>query len=110
MLIQAGCAPVGDRLTVCVPDARRLYSPHRQVGGRHVLRTAPVQAPHGRPVASLALGNGRFESEAERERVDAAVYGSDTMKNDIGPRVSGVLAPDGHVVTRLVPTPASLTR
>ncbi len=52
----------------------------------------------------------RFESEAERERVDAAVYGSDTMKNDIGPRVSDVLAPDGHVVTRVVPTPASLTR
>ena len=52
----------------------------------------------------------RFESEAERERVDAAVYGSDTMNNDIGPRVSDVLAPDGHVVTRIVPTPASLTR
>ena len=52
----------------------------------------------------------RFESEAERERVDAAVYGSDTMKNDIGPRVSDVLAADGHIVQRIVPTPASLTR
>ena len=52
----------------------------------------------------------RFESEAERERVDAAVYGSDYMKNDIGPRVSDVLARDGHTVQRIVPTPASVTR
>jgi hypothetical protein len=49
----------------------------------------------------------RFESEAERERIDAAVYGSDYMKNDIGPRVYDVLAKDGHSVQRILPTPTS---
>ena len=52
----------------------------------------------------------RFESEAERERLDAAVYGSDFVKNDIGPRVGGLLARDGHTVQRIVPTPASATQ
>jgi hypothetical protein len=52
----------------------------------------------------------RFESEAERERVDKAVYESDYMKNDIGPRVSDVLAKDGHSVQRILPTSTSSTK
>lgn len=52
----------------------------------------------------------RFESEAERERIDEAVYGSDTLKNDIGPRSTTVLAKDGHTIQRIVPTPTSATK
>ena len=51
-----------------------------------------------------------FESEAERERLDAAVYGSDFVKNDIGPRVGDSLARDGHTVQRIVPTATPATQ
>lgn len=52
----------------------------------------------------------RFESESERKRLDAAVYESDFVKNDIGPRVYDLLSRDGHIIQRIVPTPESLTQ
>lgn len=52
----------------------------------------------------------RFESEADRERLYAKVYDSDTWKNEIGPRVSGLIEPGGVQVQRIVPTPLSATR
>ncbi|HAL89157.1 MAG TPA: NIPSNAP family containing protein [Erythrobacter sp.] len=52
----------------------------------------------------------RFESEEERERLYAAVYESDTWKNDISPRVGELLDRDAMVVTRLVPTTLSVAQ
>ncbi len=52
----------------------------------------------------------RFESEEERERLYAAVYESDTWKNDISPRVGEILDRDAMVVTRLVPTTLSVAQ
>ncbi|MCZ6452672.1 MAG: NIPSNAP family protein [Alphaproteobacteria bacterium] len=49
----------------------------------------------------------RFENEAQREELYAAVYESDHWKNEIGPRVSDYLDRDALVVTRIVPTPKS---
>lgn len=49
----------------------------------------------------------RFESEAEREALYAAVYDSDQWKNEVGPPVYEMLIPEKSVVTRAVPTPAS---
>lgn len=49
----------------------------------------------------------RFESEAQREELYAAVYESDHWKNEIGPRVPDYLDRDAVVVTRIVPTPKS---
>ena len=49
----------------------------------------------------------RFESEAEREKLYAAVYESDYWKNEIAPRVSELLDREAHEVTRLLPTPKS---
>ena len=52
----------------------------------------------------------RFESEAERERLYGAVYDSDEWKNEIGPRIAGMIAPGGVSVQRIVPTPHSATQ
>ena len=52
----------------------------------------------------------RFESEEERERLYAAVYESDTWKNDLSPRVREVLDRDAMVITRLVPTTLSVAQ
>ncbi|MCZ6588377.1 MAG: NIPSNAP family protein [Alphaproteobacteria bacterium] len=49
----------------------------------------------------------RFENEAQREELYAAVYESDHWKNEIGPRVSDYLDRDALVGTRIVPTPKS---
>ncbi|WP_265106875.1 NIPSNAP family containing protein [Streptomyces sp. ET3-23] len=49
----------------------------------------------------------RFESEARREKLYAAVYESDRWKKEIGPVVHGLLIPERSVVTRVTPTPAS---
>lgn len=46
----------------------------------------------------------RFENEAERKAQYAAVYESDTWKNDIAPRLSDMLDREAMVVTRIVPT------
>lgn len=52
----------------------------------------------------------RFESEAEREALGAAVYASDEWKNEVGPPVYEMLIPEKSVITRAVPTPASPLR
>ena len=49
----------------------------------------------------------RFESEAEREQLYAAVYDSDHWKTHISPRVPEHIDRSAIVVTRIVPTPKS---
>jgi NIPSNAP len=50
----------------------------------------------------------RFESEAQRAELYAAVYDSDTWKNEIAPKIPEMLDRDQIVVTRLEPTPKSV--
>lgn len=52
----------------------------------------------------------RFESEADRERLYAKVYESETWKNDIGPRVGELIDRDAIQVTRVVPTQLSVAQ
>lgn len=52
----------------------------------------------------------RFEDEADRQRLYAAVYESDEWKNVIAPQVPGMLDRSKIVVTRLVPTSKSVLR
>lgn len=52
----------------------------------------------------------RFNDEAERERLYAAVYESDTWKNEIAPQVGEMIDRSRHVITRLEPTPRSVLR
>jgi hypothetical protein len=52
----------------------------------------------------------RFESEAERERLYAAVYESDHWKNTIAPQVPAMLDRDRMVITRIEPTARSVIR
>ena len=46
----------------------------------------------------------RFESDAERERIHAAVYESDFYKNQIKHRVFDLIDGDGYRAQRIVPT------
>lgn len=50
----------------------------------------------------------RFESEAEREKLYAAVYDSDRWKNEIAPPVGELLVREGTVIRRIVPTSMSV--
>jgi hypothetical protein len=50
----------------------------------------------------------RFESEEERERLYAAVYESDTWKNDIGPRIPEMMDRSKIVVRRIEATSRSV--
>jgi hypothetical protein len=52
----------------------------------------------------------RFESEAERERLYAAVYESDHWKNTIAPQIPAMLDRDRMVITRIEPTARSVIR
>ena len=52
----------------------------------------------------------RFESEAEREKLYAAVYESDGWKREIGPQVGELIDRSAIEVTRLVATPRSVLR
>ena len=52
----------------------------------------------------------RFESEAEREKLYAAVYESDHWKNSIGPRIGALINRDANNVQRIVPTSRSVLR
>ena len=52
----------------------------------------------------------RFESEAEREQLYAAVYESNEWKQEISPRVGELIDRSAIEVTRLVPTPRSVLR
>ncbi len=49
----------------------------------------------------------RFRSEEEREKLYAAVYQSDTWKNDIGPRIGPLIQREKIEVTRILATPRS---
>ena len=49
----------------------------------------------------------RFESEAQREKLYAAVYESDRWVNDIGPKVPEMLDRDKIIVRRIEATPRS---
>jgi hypothetical protein len=49
----------------------------------------------------------RFEDEAERVRLYAAVYEHERWVTEIGPAVRELLIPEKSVITRAVPTPAS---
>lgn len=52
----------------------------------------------------------RFESEAERERLYAAVYDSDKWQQEIAPRVGELIDRDAISVTRIQPTPLSVAQ
>ena len=52
----------------------------------------------------------RFASEAEKERLYEAVYGSDEWTNDIAPRVGELIDREGIHVQRIVPTPKSVAQ
>jgi galactokinase len=56
---------------------------------------------------SVYVWTRRFESEAQREQLYAAVYESDEWKNDIAPRVGELIDRSANQVTRIVPTPRS---
>ena len=63
----------------------------------------------GQEEEDLYVWTRRFESEDDRERLYKAVYESDTWKNEIGPKIPDMLERDKTVVTRIVPTPKSVT-
>jgi hypothetical protein len=50
----------------------------------------------------------RFDSEESREKLYAAVYESDTWKNDIAPRIPELMDREKVVVRRIKPTPKSV--
>ena len=56
---------------------------------------------------SVCFRTRRFESEASREALNAAVYESDFRKNGVVPRVADIVDRDLIQVTRAVPTPLS---
>jgi hypothetical protein len=64
----------------------------------------------GQEEADLYVWVRRFESEAERERLYAAVYESDQWKDEISPRVGDLLDRSRTVVTRLEATPKSVVQ
>ena len=59
---------------------------------------------------SVYIWTRRFESEAERERLYAAVYQSDLWKNDISPRVGQLIDRAQIKVTRVTPTKGSVAQ
>jgi len=52
----------------------------------------------------------RFESEAERERLYAAVYQSDEWKNVIAPQIPEMMDRERMVIRRIAPTEKSVIR
>jgi len=52
----------------------------------------------------------RFESEAEREQLYAAVYESDFWQNEVSPKVGGLIDREKIMVTRIEPTSRSILR
>ena len=79
-------------------------------------RIIPLQIARGMSVVGSFLDEQdpdvyvwirRFDSEADRERLYAAVYGSDEWQNELSPIVSDLLYREQIEVTRLIPTAAS---
>jgi hypothetical protein len=52
----------------------------------------------------------RFDSEEQREQLYAAVYETDTWKNELGPKCGEMLDRTRTVITRIEPTPRSVIR
>lgn len=52
----------------------------------------------------------RFESEEQRERLYADVYGSDAWKNEMAPYVGELIDRESISVQRIVPTPRSVAQ
>jgi hypothetical protein len=59
---------------------------------------------------SVYVWTRRFESEAQREALYAAVYESDFWKNDVSPKVGELIDRSKINVQRIVPTPKSVTQ
>ena len=59
---------------------------------------------------SVYFWTRRFESEAQREALYAAVYESDFWKNDVAPKVVDLIDRDLIQVTRVVPTARSVAQ
>lgn len=59
---------------------------------------------------SVYVWTRRFESEAQREALYAAVYESDFWKNDVSPKVGELIDRAKIKVQRIVPTPKSVTQ
>lgn len=79
----------------------------------------PFQVANGMVIAGSFRGETddsvyvwlrRFDSEAERERLYGVVYGSETWRNEIQPRVSELMDTSSVSVQRIVPTPRSVVR
>lgn len=77
----------------------------------------PFQTKHGMVIVGSFVGETdesiyvwirRFESEEQREQLYAAVYESDTWKNEIAPKIPEMLDRDKMVITRIVATPKSV--
>ena len=77
----------------------------------------PFQVAKGMVIAGSFVGEEeldlyvwirRFESESERKRLYEAVYQSDEWLQNISPKIPEMLDRDKIVVTRLVPTAASV--
>lgn len=56
---------------------------------------------------SVYVWTRRFESEAQREALYAAVYENDYWQKEMSPRIGECLDRSKMVVTRMVPTPRS---
>ncbi len=52
----------------------------------------------------------RFESEAEREKLYAAVYEADHWKNVLAPQIANMIDREQISVTRIIPTEKSILR
>ena len=65
---------------------------------------------HGETDDSVFVWTRRFESEAQREALYAAVYQSDHWKNDIAPLIGDLIDRTAIKVTRMVPTPRSTSQ
>lgn len=79
----------------------------------------PFQVGKGMVVSGIYRGEDddscfvwtrRFESEADRERIYAAVYESDEWKSDIGPKIPSMMDRSKIEVVRLTPTSASVAQ
>jgi len=65
---------------------------------------------HGEEDPNLYVWVRRFESEEHRKKLYAAVYESDTWKNELTDKIGDMLIREEIKVHRLSPTPRSVIR
>ena len=79
----------------------------------------PFQVGKGMVVSGIYRGEDddscfvwtrRFEDEADRERLYAAVYEDPAWKNEIGPKIPDMMDRSKIQVTRLTPSPKSVAQ